>query len=213
MMLVPPHDAVAKAEQKTSAVKILGISGSGRRDSYNTALLIAAQEFLSADVTLELYDVSRFPLFNEDLEKTMPPAVKEFKGKIRAADAIIFAEPEYNLSISAVMKNAVEWGNRPDGDNSWDGKPAAIVSASTGSKGGARAQLELRKIMVDLNMHPINQPQFLLANSREKFDPQLRLTDERARQLLQELISALLQWTFKLRGGFADVAPLSQQRP
>lgn len=181
------------------AFKILGISGSGRRESYNTALLGAARELLPAGAVLEVYDVSRFPLFNEDLEEDMPSVVKEFKKKILEADAIIFATPEYNYSVSATLKNSIEWGNRPEGNNSWDGKPAAIVSASTGPRGGARAQLQLRQIMVDLNMHPINHPQLLLAKSQEKFERNLSLTDERSRDLLRELLVAMVRWAQMLK--------------
>ncbi len=186
--------------------KILGISGSGRKESYNTALLRAAEELVPDGVVLESYDVPRFPLFNEDLETEIPAVVVEFKKKIREADAILFATPEYNYTVSAMMKNAIEWGNRPEGDNSWEGKPAAIVSASTGPRGGARAQLHLRQIMVDLNMHPINRPQLLLARAEEKFDGNLRLTDERSRELLRDLLAALVEWAQRLRGNLVTVS-------
>jgi len=179
--------------------RILGISGSGRRGSYNTALLRAAQQLLPDGVVLDIYEVSRFPLFNEDIEHKPPLPVREFKAKIRRADAILFATPEYNYSVPAVLKNAIEWGNRPEGDNSWDDKPAAIMSASTGPRGGARAQLHLRQILVDLNMHPINQPQLFLAKAQERFDDNLRLTDERYRELLRDLLSSLVDWAQKLQ--------------
>jgi chromate reductase, NAD(P)H dehydrogenase (quinone) len=174
--------------------RILGVSGSGRKGSYNRALLRAAQELLPDGVVLETYDVSRFPLFNEDLEQELPGVIAEFKRKIKEADAMLFATPEYNYSVSAVMKNALEWGNRPEDDNSWEGKPVAIMSASSGPRGGARAQLHLRQIMVDLNMHPINQPQLLVANARESFDRNLRLIDEHSRELLRNILVALVQW-------------------
>lgn len=187
---------------------MLGISGSGRRGSYNTALLKAAQELVPEGVILEIYSVSRFPLFNEDLEEEMPTTVRKFKRKIRGTDAILFATPEYNYSVSAVLKNAIEWANRPDGDNSWDGKPVAIMSASASPRGGARAQLHLRQIMVDLNMHPINQPQLLVARAQEKFDSGLRLTDERSRELLQNLLAVLVEWARRLR---TDQVAVSQR--
>jgi chromate reductase len=187
--------------RKNVAFRILGISGSGRRGSYNTAVLRAAKELLPDGVVLETFDVSRFPLFNEDLEGDAPPIVKDFKRKIRESDAVLFATPEYNFSVSAVMKNAIEWGNRPDGDNSWDGKPAAIVSASTSPRGGARAQLHLRQIMVDLNMHPINDPQLLIARAPEKFGEDLLLTDGVSREQLRGLLIALVKWAQRLQVG------------
>ena len=151
-------------------VNILAISGSGRRNSFNTALLEAAKHVLPAGVTLELFDVSKFPLFTQDLEQNPPADVRTFKEKIRSSDAILIATPEHNRSVSAVLKNAIEWGNRPEDDNSWDGKPAAIVSASTGVRGGVRAQMQLRQILLDLNMYPINGPELFLGKATDAFD-------------------------------------------
>ncbi len=189
-----------QAGGRLPSFEILGISGSGRMGSYNTALLKAAQEMLPDRVALHTCDISRFPLYNEDMEYDSPEVVREFKARVRAADAILFATPEYNYSIPAALKNALEWGNRPEGDNSWDSKPAAIVSASTGPRGGARAQLVLRQIMVDLNIYPINEPQFLLANAQSKFDGKLGLADENSRERLRNLLLALVQWTARFKG-------------
>ena len=191
-------------DKSTKTFRVIGISGSGRKGSYNTALLRAAKQVVPRGVILEIVDVSRFPLFNEDLESQMPAIVKDFKQKVKEADAVLFLTPEYNYSLSGIMKNAIEWGNRPDGENSWRGKPAAIVSASASLRGGARAQLHLRQILVDLDMYPINQPQLLVARAEEKFDNDLRLTDERTRQTLQELLTALVQWTIRLRANLPN---------
>jgi chromate reductase len=182
-----------------SKLAILGISGSGRKRSFNTALLEAAKQLLPQNATLEVVDVSRLPLYNQDLEHDMPEEVKELKKKIRGADAILFATPEHNYSITAVLKNAIEWGNRPPRDASWSGKPAAVISASTGLRGGARAQLHLRQIMIDLNMYPINRPQLMVANAEDKFSEDLRLTDEETLQTLREVLSSLVEWTRKLQ--------------
>ena len=181
-------------------IKILGISGSARRRSYNTALLQAAKELLPEGAALQVYDVSIFPLYNQDIEVEIPAPVRRFKEEIRRADAILFATPEHNYSITALLKNAIEWGNRPDGDNSWDGKPAAIMSASTSPRGGVRAQLHLRQILVDLNMYPINKPQLLVAKAQEHFDANLKLTDSEFRGTLRGLLSSLVEWTRRLRG-------------
>src|SRR5438094_9595509 len=160
--------------EHASKVAILGISGSGRKRSYDSALLEAAKQLLPPDATLEVVDVSRLPLYNQDLEHDMPEEVKELKKKIRGADAILIATPEHNYSVTAVLKNAIEWGNRPPRDASWNGKPAAIISASTSLRGGVRAQLHLRQIMIDLNMHSINKPLLLVANARDKFNEHLQ---------------------------------------
>ncbi len=185
--------------EKSSKVAILAISGSGRKRSFNSALLEAAKQLLPENATLEVVDVSRLPLYNQDLEHDMPEEVKEFKKKIRGADAILFATPEHNYSITAILKNAIEWGNRPPKDASWSGKPAAIISASTSLRGGARAQLHLRQIMIDLNMYPINRPLLLVANAKDKFNENLQLTDEETLQTLRDVLSSLVEWTRKLQ--------------
>ena len=185
--------SVSDSEKKRALVRILAISGSGRKKSYNTALLHAAEALVPEGAVLETFDVSRFPLFNDDLVAEMPGEIRDFKQRVKQASAILFATPEYNYSISAILKNAIEWGNQPD--NSWDGKPAAIISASISLRGGARAQAHLRQIMVDLNMHPINQPQLLLARAGEKFDANLKLVDSASLTTLQSLLDALVEWT------------------
>jgi len=186
-------------ENADEKMRILGISGSGRKRSYNTALLDAAKELAPEGVIVEIFDISNLPLYNSDLERSIPAQVREFKKRIRDADAILFAAPEHNYTITAVMKNAIEWGNRPPNDNSWDNKPAAIISASSSPRGGVRAQLHLRQIMIDLNMHPINRPLLLVANEEEKFDSNMKLTDPQIRETLHSLLVRLEEWTRKLQ--------------
>jgi chromate reductase len=188
----------APLKRKKPIIRILGISGSARRRSYNTALLEEAKELLPEGAALEVYDVSMFPLYNQDMEVEIPASVRRFKEEIRRADAILFATPEHNYSITAVLKNAIEWGNRPEEDNSWDGKPAAIMSASTSPRGGVRAQLHLRQILVDLNMYPINKPQLLVARAQEQFDANLKLTNTEFRGTLRALLGSLVEWARRL---------------
>jgi len=183
-----------------SKVKILGISGSGRKGSFNSALLREAASLVPANATLEVFDVSGFPLYNTDQEVSPPAEVRAFKSKVKEADAILFATPEFNRSISATLKNALEWGNRPPSEDVWEGKPAAVVSASSGPRGGARAQAVLRQIMVDLDIYPINGPELFLGKAQEAFDQDLRLKDERTKETLRVLLKALVEWTVLLRG-------------
>ncbi len=185
--------------EKSSTLTILGISGSGRKRSFNSALLEAAKPLLPPNTTLEVFDVSKLPLYNQDLEHEMPEVVMELKKKIRGADAILIATPEHNYSVTAVLKNAIEWGNRPPRDASWSGKPAAVISASTSLRGGVRAQLHLRQIMIDLNMYPINRPLLLVANAKDKFNEDLQLTDEETLQTLRDVLSSLVEWTRRLQ--------------
>lgn len=182
-------------------MKILGISGSLRKGSYNTALLRAAMGLLPDGVEMEIADISRFPLFNQELEANIPADILDFKGKVRQAGAILFAAPEYNYSISGVLKNAIDWGSRPYGDNSFDGKPAAIMSASVGMIGGARAQYHLRQIFVYLNLHPLNKPEVIVPLAMKKFDADGVLTDEETKAKVKEQLQALAMWVEKLAGG------------
>jgi chromate reductase len=180
-------------------VTILGFAGSLRKGSYNKALLRAAMELLPTDAKLETFDLEGIPPFNQDLETQMPEKVKEFKAKIRAADAILIATPEYNYSVPGVLKNAIDWASRPYGDNSFEGKPVALMSASVGMLGGARAQYHLRQTFVFLNMHPFNRPEVIVPFAPEKFDENGRLKDEMSRKFLKELLEGLVDWTRRLR--------------
>lgn len=188
-----------KPRAEYTTLRLLGISGSARRGSFNTALLKAAAELVPSGVVLEVFDISVLPLFNQDLEAILPEPVVRFKEAVRGADGILFATPEHNYSVTALLKNAIEWGSRPEIDNSWDGKPAAIMSASTSLRGGARSQMALRQILVDVNVYAMNQPQLMVAKAEEKFDDNSRLTDEKLRGRLRDLVLALVEWTGKMQ--------------
>ena len=180
-------------------ISILGFAGSLRKGSYNKSLLRAAMELLPRDARLEIFDLEGIPQFNQDLETDMPERVKEFKAKIKAADAILIATPEYNYSVPGVLKNAIDWASRPYGDNSFDGKAVAVMSASTGMIGGARAQYHLRQTLVFLNMYPINRPEVIITFAPEKIDEKGNLTDEAARKFIREMLEKLVEWTRKLK--------------
>ncbi|HTT19786.1 MAG TPA: NAD(P)H-dependent oxidoreductase [Candidatus Sulfotelmatobacter sp.] len=115
---------------------ILGINGSLRRGSYNRMALVEAQKLVPADAKIDIYDLHEIPLFNQDQESTPPLPVADFKKRIRAADAILFATPEYNYSVPGVLKNAIDWASRPLGASAWKGKPVAIISAAHSLMGG-----------------------------------------------------------------------------
>jgi len=174
-------------------INILGIAGSLRKGSYNRYALQAAQELLPDGATLDLVDLHGIPVFNQDDESVPPAAVLEFKRKILAADAILFATPEYNYSLPGGLKNAIDWASRPYGQSAWQGKTAAIMGASVGNFGTARAQYDLRKILVALDMPVVVQPEVMIGNAAERFDQDGSLTDERSRQLIRKLLSTLVQ--------------------
>jgi chromate reductase len=180
-------------------IKILGIVGSLRRGSYNRMALRAAQQLVSKDAVLEAFDLDGIPGFNQDEEQHPPAKVAELKAKVRAADAILIVTPEYNYSVPGVLKNAIDWASRPYGDSAWSDKPVAIMGASVGAMGTARAQHHLRQSFVFLNMHPLNKPEVMIANAAEKFDANGNLIDEKARELIRQLLQALVAWTRQLQ--------------
>ncbi|MFH0809316.1 MAG: NAD(P)H-dependent oxidoreductase [Pseudomonadota bacterium] len=183
-----------------SGVSILGFAGSLRKGSYNRALLRAALEMIPRGAELEIFDLEGIPPFNQDLENEPPPKVKDFKVRIRAADALLIVTPEYNYSVSGVLKNALDSASRPPGDNAFDGKPVAIMGGSVGMIGTARAQYHLRQSCVFLNMYPINAPEVMVPFAQEKIDPSGRLTDPKTREKIGELLESLVAWTRRLRG-------------
>jgi chromate reductase len=176
-------------------VHILGFAGSLRKQSYNKAILAVATETVSDDASLEVFDLEGIPPFNQDLELQPLDKVKDFKARIRAADAILIATPEYNYSTPGVLKNAIDWASRPYGDNAFDGKPVAVMGASIGTLGTARAQYDLRRSFVFLNMLPVNQPEVMVPFAQDKVDSDGRITDEKTRRKIRELLESLIAWT------------------
>lgn len=180
------------------SIKVLGIAGSLRKESYNRSTLRAAVELAPEGVEIEVFELDGIPGFNQDDEQDPPAKVVEFKQKIREADAILFVTPEYNYSVPGVLKNAIDWASRPYGDNALNGKPAAIMGASIGGIATARAQYHLRQMMVFLNMFPLNQPEVMIGMCGEKFDAEGNLTDETSKKLMGEMLENLADWAKKI---------------
>jgi chromate reductase len=173
-------------------IKILGIAGSLRRRSYNKGALRAAQQLCPEGAAIEVFDLDGIPPFNQDEEKNVPAKVSEFKRKIRGADAILLATPEYNYGMPGVLKNAIDWASRPYGDNAWSGKPVALMSAALSMGGGVRAQYQLRQAFVFLNMEAVVQPEVAIASAPERFDKEGNLTDETSKKLVGQLLRNLV---------------------
>jgi chromate reductase len=174
-------------------IKILGFAGSLRKGSYNRSLLRAAGELLPEGVTLETFDLEGIPPFNQDLEKTPPDRVREFKSRIKAADAVLIASPEYNYSVPGVLKNAIDCASRPYGDSAWPGKAVAVMSASTGMLGGSRAQYHLRQTFLFLGVTAVTKPEVFVTFAAQKFDENGKLTDEPTRAVVKDLMKALVE--------------------
>ncbi len=184
-------------------MKILGISGSLRKASYNTAILRACAELMPQGMTLQIARIDDLPLYNQDVfDAGMPEPARRFRGEVAAADAVLIASPEYNFSLSAPLKNAIDWGSRPPSQVFHD-KPMAIFSASPGPLGGARVQYDLRRILGQLWAHVLPRPEVFIGMAAGKFDAQGRLTDETTRKFLADLLVGLQGWIARVRAGIA----------
>jgi chromate reductase len=180
-------------------MKILGISGSLRKGSFNTALLRAAIELAPAGMTIEEHSLAAIPMYNDDLRQAgYPASVQALRQAVAAADALLFVTPEYNYSLPGMLKNAIDWVSRPP-DQPFAGKPCAIMSTSGGTLGGARAQYHLRQICVFVDLHPLNKPEIIVPSATEKFDAELRLTDEATRKKVAAQLEALARWTERFK--------------
>jgi chromate reductase len=187
-------------------IKILGIAGSLRKESYNRSALRAAVQLVPAGAQIDTFELDNIPPFNSDLEREPPYSVHAFKAAIKAADAILIVTPEYNYSVPGVLKNAIDWASRPYGDNAWDGKTVGVMGASPGMLGTARAQYHLRQMFVFLNMFPVNRPEVMIAHADDKFDNAGNLKDQLTIQKIRELLEALVDWTKSLQKAKRELA-------
>ena len=175
------------------AIKVLGISGSLRAGSFNTGLLRAAATVMPPGMEMSTFALHDFPLFNADVEaQGNPEPVTAMHQAIAAADGLLFAVPEYNYSISGVLKNAIDWASRGR-PSPLDGKPAAIMGVG-GRQGTVRAQMHMRQIALHNSMRVMIDPELLLVRSRRRSDPDGNLTDEATLERLCEFMAALDEW-------------------
>ena len=189
-----------KTAQKT--LNVLGISGSLRKASLNTATLRAAQELAPDGTAITIVTLHDIPLYDDDVRARCQPApVADLASKILAADAVLIATPEYNYSIPGVLKNAIDWVSRAD-PQPFAHKPVAFIGASPGAIGTARAQYDLRKVFVYLDAYVLNKPEVMIGSAASRFDGSGRLTDEATRKFLASQLVALRAWT-ELVGKFS----------
>jgi chromate reductase len=184
----------------STIIKVLGFSGSLRKASYHTALLNHAIRLSPPHIQIDIFDLSPIPLYNEDvrIENGEPESVKKFKEKIFVSDALLIAVPEYNYSLTGVLKNAIDWASRPVDSSPLNEKPFAMMSTG-GILGGARAQYHMRQIAVFTNMHPINKPELLIPKANENFDKEGNFIDPKNEDRIINLLESLYGWTLKLK--------------
>ena len=179
---------------KNDHIRLVGLSGSLRKGSYNSLLLKVAAQLLPADVTMDIVSIEDIPLYNADLDlpaaHKRPPAVEYLRNMIAKADGILISSPEYNYSIPGGLKNAIDWISRGE-DSPLKHKPVAVMGASSGLWGTVRMQMDFHAIFLYMDMKPVYKPEVLLAQADKKFDARGNLTDETAKKFLKQKLEAL----------------------
>ncbi len=175
------------------SIKVLTLIGGISSHSLNRRLFNGIEALGLSDFDFDSFDISKLPFFSQDLELDPPDIVLEFKDRIREAEAVLFITPEYNRSFPGVLKNSIDWGSRPYGQNLWDRKPAAVMGASIGTIGTFGAQHHLRQVLAYLNLSVMGQPEFYFNGSRS-FNERGELVDEKTKQLLRAYFESFKSW-------------------
>lgn len=179
------------------STNVIAFSGSLRAASFTTKLVRAFRSRAPSGTTVNIVEIGNLPLFNEDLEKNLPQPVVDLHKSIERANAVLLATPEYNRSYSAVLKNALDWGSRPEGQNKWKNKPTAVVGCTPYSLGAFGAQNHLRQVLTYLDMPTLQQPEFYLGTVAEKFNEAGELIDAKTRTKIDEFWAAFTAWIGK----------------
>ncbi|WP_367718415.1 NADPH-dependent FMN reductase [Nitratireductor sp. GISD-1A_MAKvit] len=173
---------------------ILVLVGSNRKDSINRKFAQALEKLAEGRLEFEYFDLATLPMYNDDEALDYPASARHLKDRVAAADGVLFVTPEHNRSIPAVLKNAIDWGSRPWGENSWTGKPTAIVGASPGAMGAIAAQIHLRSIMVSLGAFLMTSPEVYLQMKPGLFDENNDIPNEDTRAFLTGFVDSLAAW-------------------
>jgi chromate reductase len=186
-----------------ASIRVLGICGSLRQKSFNLSALRTAGELMPAPMKLEITSIGDLPLYNFDVqEKGFPASVQRLRDEIAAADALLFASPEYNWTIGAPLKNAIDWMSRFT-PVPFVNKPAAVLSATTGPLGGARGQYDLRRSLDGLSVQWLKKPEIFIGMAAGKFSPEGKLTDEATRKIMSDQMTAFADWIGRVKRAFA----------
>lgn len=174
------------------AIQILGIPGSIREESFNRSLLEAASDLARDGMAIEVFDIGSVPAYDEDVENDGDPSeVTDLKKAIADADGLLIATPEYQHGVPGVLKNALDWASRPPGEAPLQGKPTAIMGATVGSYGTARAQEQLRSTLTYNDCPMVTSPEVLVSGAHDKMDDQGRVVDGTTREFIEQLLDSL----------------------
>lgn len=176
------------------AYRIEIVVGSLRRDSFNKQLANALTKLASPEFTFSHLDIGVLPLYCQDYDPDFPEPARKFKQQIEAADGLLFVTPEYNRSMPGVLKNALDWGSRPWGSNSWKDKPAAVCGISVGAAGTALAQQHLRNVLAYLDVPTLGQPEIFLKYTDGFFDASGAIANDDTRKFLQTFVGRFEAW-------------------
>ena len=177
--------------------RIAVVVGSLRKESLNRKVALALQSMAPASMTLEIVEIGRLPLYNQDDDANPPPASVAFRQQIAAADAVLFVTPEYNRSVPGVLKNAIDVGSRPYGKSAWSGKPGAVISVSPGAAGAFGANHHLRQSLVFLNMPAMAQPEAYIGGAGDLFDANGHFKRPETQQFFAKFLAAFGEWIEK----------------
>lgn len=173
---------------------VIVLVGSLRKDSINRKVASSLVALAPSTLKLTIVEIGQLPLYNQDEEASPPVAWTNFRQRVKTANAILFVTPEYNRSVPAALKNALDVGSRPYGQNVWSGKPAAVVSASPGAIGGFGANHHLRQSLVFLNVPTMQQPEAYVGGADKLFDANGKLTNDGTRKFLGDFLQAFDGW-------------------
>jgi chromate reductase len=180
--------------------KIAVFVGSLRKESFNRKTAIALTKLAPVSLALEIFEIGNLPLYNQDYddEGNPPEAWTEFRNRVKPFDGFLFVTPEYNRSVPAVLKNALDVGSRPYGQSVWGGKPGAVISVSPGVIGGFGANHHLRQSLVFLDVLPLQQPEAYIGGAAKLFDGEGNVTNEATLKFLQDFMAAFADWVLKI---------------
>jgi chromate reductase len=180
--------------------KIAVFVGSLRKESFNRKMAIALTKLAPVSLALEIIEIEKLPLYNQDYDDEGKPPKEwtEFRERVKPFDGVLFVTPEYNRSVPAVLKNALDVGSRPYGESVWGGKPGAVISVSPGVIGGFGANHHLRQSLVFLNIPTLQQPEAYIGNAAQLFAADGNITNEATRKFLEDFMDVCAKWVLKI---------------